>query len=89
MVSVSTTMKDGATIDTVNVVAKQSDKELASFLSRPNEENSNWVLKVQNSAGYELPASGGTGTIWLYLLGTGLLLGCGTILLLRRRRARV
>lgn len=39
--------------------------------------------------GVELPASGGPGTTWMYLLGTGLLLGCGILLIARRRIRRV
>ena len=34
--------------------------------------------------GYELPAAGGSGTTWIYLLGTILLLGCGVTLIARR-----
>ena len=35
--------------------------------------------------GYELPSAGGSGTTWIYLLGTILLLGCGITLIARRR----
>ena len=40
---------------------------------------------IANDAGVELPNSGGPGTTWLYLLGAGLLLGCGITLIARRR----
>ena len=40
---------------------------------------------VGNPPGAALPSAGGPGTTWLYLLGTILLLGCGTILIARRR----
>lgn len=40
---------------------------------------------VTNQRGAALPSAGGPGTTWLYLLGTILLLGCGTILIARRR----
>ncbi len=36
--------------------------------------------------GEELPATGGAGTTWMYLAGALLLLGCGTVLLRRRRK---
>ena len=35
--------------------------------------------------GYELPAAGGSGTHWIYLLGAALLLGCGITLIARGR----
>ena len=43
------------------------------------------ILTVNNTPGTALPSAGGPGTTWLYLLGTLLLLGCGTILVARRR----
>ena len=45
-------------------------------------------LMVMNSAGAELPNSGGPGTTWIYLFGTILLLGCGILLIARRRVGR-
>ena len=44
-----------------------------------------WKLSVQNSSGIELPSAGGPGTTWIYLLGSMLLLGCGIVLVARRR----
>ena len=41
--------------------------------------------RISNTPGVELPASGGPGTTWVYLLGTVLLLG-GSITLASRRR---
>ena len=43
------------------------------------------LLKVKNTPGAELPSAGGPGTHWIYLLGALLLIGCGTILVARRR----
>lgn len=43
------------------------------------------TYKIINTAGVELPASGGPGTTWIYLIGSILLLGCGTLLIARRR----
>ncbi|MBQ9015667.1 MAG: LPXTG cell wall anchor domain-containing protein [Firmicutes bacterium] len=40
---------------------------------------------VPNSNGYELPSTGGPGTTWIYLLGSMLILGCGILLIARRR----
>ena len=44
-----------------------------------------YTVTVRNICGVELPSSGGPGTIWIYLLGTFLLLGCGITLAARRR----
>lgn len=44
-----------------------------------------YTIKVQNSAGVELPNSGGPGTTWIYLIGIILLIGSGIALVARRR----
>ena len=44
-----------------------------------------YIITIKNDAGVVLPESGGSGTVWIYLLGSILLLGCGTILVARRR----
>ena len=51
--------------------------------------NGVWKLKIQNSAGYELPNTGGAGTNLLYLAGLLLtaLAGTGFMIKSRRRRA--
>ena len=51
----------------------------------PSESEGVWTITLINTAGVELPASGGPGTTWIYLLGTMLLLGCGITLVVRRR----
>ena len=43
------------------------------------------LVAVWNTAGVELPSSGGPGTTWIYLIGSILLLGCGITLIARRR----
>ena len=47
-----------------------------------------YQISVWNTAGVELPSSGGPGTTWIYLLGAVLLIGC-SITLIARRRSRV
>ncbi len=44
-----------------------------------------YTLTVTNTAGAELPSSGGRGVIWMYVLGSILLIGCGVLLVARRR----
>ena len=43
------------------------------------------TYKMVNSAGYELPATGGIGTTIFYAIGTILVLGAGILLVTRRR----
>lgn len=45
-------------------------------------------FRIANNPGVELPAAGGPGTVWIYLIGSLLLLGSG-IALVTRRRMRV
>ena len=42
-----------------------------------------WQIEVWNSAGYELPSTGGPGTIMMYLVGGALMLLAGTGLIFR------
>ena len=44
-----------------------------------------WQIRVWNNPGAELPASGGPGTKWMYLLGSLLTLAAGIALVSRRR----
>ncbi len=49
-----------------------------------------WVVKIMNTTGYELPSTGGMGTKWLYRMGVLLIFAAGAglmVLLLRRRLA--
>lgn len=65
------------------VTAMQSGGQ--SVVTPPGDEDDNWRITVWNSSGVELPSSGGPGTIWIYLIGSILLLGCGITLIARRR----
>ena len=45
----------------------------------------NALFIIPNTFGASLPESGGPGTTWIYLIGSLLLLGCGVLLVARRR----
>ncbi|MDO4850782.1 MAG: SpaA isopeptide-forming pilin-related protein [Actinomycetota bacterium] len=47
------------------------------------EDADTWQIEVWNSAGYELPSTGGPGTIMMYLVGGALMLLAGTGLIFR------
>ncbi len=49
-----------------------------------NKENST-VAEVPNASGTELPATGGIGTTIFYILGSLLVVGCGIVLVSRKR----
>ena len=51
----------------------------------PGEGGAAISLKVANQPGAQLPSSGGPGTTWIYLIGSILMLGCGIMLISRRR----
>ena len=48
-----------------------------------------YTLKISNSAGYELPSTGGPGTSFIYLLGSILTAFAGAGLMMRRKRRAV
>ena len=46
------------------------------------------IQKVVNKQGTELPATGGIGTVIFYVLGAALLIGCGVVLVSKRRMTK-
>lgn len=50
-----------------------------------DQQTDTYTLTVTNNSGVELPSAGGPGTVWMYLLGSLLLLGSGIALVTRRR----
>lgn len=44
-----------------------------------------WTVTVTNSSGQELPMTGGIGTTIFYILGSLLVIGCGVVLISRKR----
>ena len=49
--------------------------------------NDKIILTVENTAGTELPSSGGPGTVWIYILGSMLTM-LGGVLLVARKLAK-
>ena len=69
----------------LSMTAQIADENVgADKLNRINRDS--WKLSVQNSAGYELPSTGGSGTQLFTILGSILILGA-SVLLLKRRMA--
>ncbi len=84
-VIVKTTMNNTVSHDTVEVTASIGGKPIAVDGLQQSEEAR--LLKIINSAGYELPNTGGPGTNLLYLFGSMLIMiaGAGFGLLNRKK----
>lgn len=71
------------------VEANDNHRLEITLINNPDDllrlEGNKLTIVVGNTPGAELPNSGGPGTIWIYLIGSILLLGCGTLLAARRR----
>ena len=82
-VKVRTTMNNAVSQDTVEVTASISGNPIAG--DKLQHSDGVWTLKVMNTAGYELPSTGGPGTRIFTILGSILILGAGALLWRRRR----
>lgn len=71
--------------DTVNVKAYMNGVEIKNPYLVSAAGSDQWVLKVENKQGYELPNAGGIGTTMFYLLGSLLVIGSAVFLVARRR----
>lgn len=63
------------------VIADEAD----DLAFTPGGENTLALVTITNEAGAELPSSGGIGTTIFYILGSLLAVGCGVVLISRRR----
>ncbi len=73
------------TNENIEVSLKIGETQITSPTYISNE-NGTWVIKIMNTAGYELPSTGGPGTSLIYLLGIMLTGLAGTGLVMRKRR---
>ena len=72
--------------DTPQIFMASTVPETSTLISDHTPDNNMlYTFNVYNNAGVELPSSGGPGTTWIYLLGMILFIGCGTLLIARRR----
>ncbi len=72
--------------DQVIVKAYMNGTEIKNpYLITTSTGANDWVLKVENKQGYELPSAGGIGTTIFYILGSLLVIGSGIFLVARRR----
>ena len=72
------------TNENIEVSLKIGETQITSPTYISNE-NGTWVIKIMNTAGYELPSTGGPGTSLIYLLGIMLTGFAGTGLVMRKR----
>ena len=71
--------------ETGSVVFVLPQGEYERYNSNNDTTDASVTYKIINSSGAALPNSGGPGTTWIYLIGSLLLLGCGVVLVARRR----
>ena len=71
----------------VEIQPPKGYNKLAEAVSVTVEANNTTVVEVGNSAGVELPSTGGMGTTIFYILGALLVIVCGIVLVARRRMA--
>ena len=77
---------DGKTTFTVNAASVAGADAETQTSGEAEVPTGAYVIKVQNSAGAELPHTGGSGTALIYLLGIMFLSLAGTGLVMRKRR---
>ena len=63
----------------------QPDSHGGAPQTAEKDSDGNYVIVVTNSTGQELPMTGGIGTTIFYILGSLLVIGCGIVLVARRR----
>ena len=77
---VESTVPDGYNkLDDVSVTIANRNVELSNLAQTKN---------VINNAGTVLPGTGGIGTVIFYVLGTALLIGCGVVLVSKKRMTK-
>lgn len=65
--------------------AAPNEDSTATVYYMGKQSSTNATFRVSNPPGQELPNAGGPGTTWIYLLGCLLFIGCGVLLVARRR----
>lgn len=83
---VKITVKQENTEGILSVTAEIGGAPMGDRLQKVEGKNGSWKLTISNSAGYELPATGGSGTKALYLLGFMLASFAGVGLVMGKRR---
>lgn len=60
-------------------------KDSGNTFTTVSEDNGTLSATIENKSGAELPSTGGIGTIIFYVLGSLLVVGCGIVLISKRR----
>ena len=69
----------------MNVGASVSTADNPATVDKTETNYTVLSSKVENEKGVDLPSTGGMGTTILYILGALLVIGCGIVLIARRR----
>ncbi|MBQ8160701.1 MAG: hypothetical protein IJ083_08090 [Clostridia bacterium] len=73
----------------MNTITAFLDKPLDCTKVKDDNGNDVWEITIYNSAGYELPSTGGPGTRLIYLLGGILAMAAGVMLVQRKKQSAV
>ena len=73
---------DGKDIASYSVTTENKD------IKTVTKDDGNMTFPINNKKGAELPSTGGIGTIIFYVLGSILVIGCGIVLVSKRRMGK-
>lgn len=76
---------DSDTYSLVEIQAPKGYNMLSSPVSVDVNSDDSTRIRIANNTGAELPSTGGIGTIIFYVVGAALVIGCGVVLVSRRR----
>lgn len=89
-VVIAATYKTDSTLESYSI--KIDGEDIATYTATTSAEEmtitpgeNNMSFPINNKKGAELPSTGGVGTVIFYTLGLALIIGCGIVLVSRRR----
>ena len=74
----------GVNSNGINVAGKIGDKDIDQAYITQDHQTGEWTVKIMNTAGVELPHTGGPGTTLLYILGALMIIVSGSVLVRRK-----
>lgn len=82
------TVGDGDRVNTGSYELKNEGADLSEVKPGDKVGETEWGGKIINTVGVELPSTGGIGTTIFYVLGACLVVGAGTLLVVKKRVGR-
>ena len=69
----------------VTITSDDTIPETGEPIATANQKDGKWTVSIKNVPGKPLPHTGGIGTTIFYILGGILVIGCGVVLVARKR----